>query len=312
MKKIRLKKKFYFRNMILLFVCIISFIISYNIKLYSSNEEFIMNLLNDSNYYKKYEDKNIIKKINNYLYNVNLNEPVTLLENMFNYESTSEYYPEVLETITKHINDPTNDVIDNPIVYIYNSHQLENYDSSNYEPYNITPNVMMASYLLKEKLNNYNIPTIVEEGNINEFIKINNWDYNYSYIASRYFIKEAKRKYPSIKYFIDIHRDSVTKEYSTAIINDMSYAKVLFVVGLDHDNYKGNLDFANNVNNRLINGISKGIIKKSGPNVNGIYNQDISSNALLIEVGGYQNKIDEVYNTIDVLANTLKEVINEN
>ena len=68
MKKIRLKKKFYFRNMILLFVCIISFIISYNIKLYSSNEEFIMNLLNDSNYYKKYEDKNIIKKINNYLY----------------------------------------------------------------------------------------------------------------------------------------------------------------------------------------------------------------------------------------------------
>lgn len=312
MKKIRLKKKFYFRNMILLFVCIISFIISYNIKLYSSNEEFIMNLLNDSNYYKKYEDKNIIKKINNYLYNVNLNEPVTLLENMFNYESTSEYYPEVLETITKHINDPTNDVIDNPIVYIYNSHQLENYDSSNYEPYNITPNVMMASYLLKEKLNNYNIPTIVEEGNINEFIKINNWDYNYSYIASRYFIEEAKRKYPSIKYFIDIHRDSVTKEYSTAIINDMSYAKVLFVVGLDHDNYKGNLDFANNVNNRLINGISKGIIKKSGPNVNGIYNQDISSNALLIEVGGYQNKIDEVYNTIDVLANTLKEVINEN
>ena len=298
--------------MILLFVCIISFIISYNIKLYSSNEEFIMNLLNDSNYYKKYEDKNIIKKINNYLYNVNLNEPVTLLENMFNYESTSEYYPEVLETITKHINDPTNDVIDNPIVYIYNSHQLENYDSSNYEPYNITPNVMMASYLLKEKLNNYNIPTIVEEGNINEFIKINNWDYNYSYIASRYFIEEAKRKYPSIKYFIDIHRDSVTKEYSTAIINDISYAKVLFVVGLDHDNYKGNLDFANNVNNRLINGISKGIIKKSGPNVNGIYNQDISSNALLIEVGGYQNKIDEVYNTIDVLANTLKEVINEN
>ena len=231
---------------------------------------------------------------------------------MFNYESTSEYYPEVLETITKHINDPTNDVIDNPIVYIYNSHQLENYDSSNYEPYNITPNVMMASYLLKEKLNNYNIPTIVEEGNINEFIKINNWDYNYSYIASRYFIEEAKRKYPSIKYFIDIHRDSVTKEYSTAIINDMSYAKVLFVVGLDHDNYKGNLDFANNVNSRLINGISKGIIKKSGPNVNGIYNQDISSNALLIEVGGYQNKIDEVYNTIDVLANTLKEVINEN
>ena len=312
MKKIRLKKKFYFRNMILLFVCIISFIISYNIKLYSSNEEFIMNLLNDSNYYKKYEDKNIIKKINNYLYNVNLNEPVTLLENMFNYESTSEDYPEVLESITKHINDPTNDVIDNPIVYIYNSHQLENYDSSNYEPYNITPNVMMASYLLKEKLNNYNIPTIVEEGNINEFIKINNWDYNYSYIASRYFIEEAKRKYPSIKYFIDIHRDSVTKEYSTAIINDMSYAKVLFVVGLDHDNYKGNLDFANNVNNRLINGISKGIIKKSGPNVNGIYNQDISSNALLIEVGGYQNKIDEVYNTIDVLANTLKEVINEN
>mgnify|MGYP003305959477 CR=1 FL=1 len=42
--------------------------------------------------------------------------------------------------------------IENPIIYIYNSHQLENYSSTNYEAYNITPNVMMASYILKEML----------------------------------------------------------------------------------------------------------------------------------------------------------------
>ena len=46
-------------------------------------------------------------------------------------------------------------------------------------------------------------------------------------------------------------------------------------------------------------------------NLNGIYNQDISNNAMLIEVGGYENTIDEVYNTMEILAIILKDIINE-
>ena len=210
--------------------------------------------------------------------------------------------------------DPNKVDIDNPIVYIYNSHQLENYDNSNYETYNITPNVMMASYILKEKLNNLGIPTIVEEGNITEFIRLNNWTYDYSYLASRYFIEAAREEYKSIKYFIDVHRDSVKKDYSTTIIDGKAYAKVLFVVGLEHKDYNYNLDLANYINNKIkakYPTLTRGVLTKQGKNVNGIYNQDISHNSILIELGAAENKIEEVLNTIEVISKILKETIDE-
>ena len=56
------------------------------------------------------------------------------------------------------------------IIYIYNSHQLENYNNYNLEIYGITPNVLMASYLLKEKLNERGLSTIVEDTNLTEFL----------------------------------------------------------------------------------------------------------------------------------------------
>ena len=50
-------------------------------------------------------------------------------------------------------------------------------------------------------------------------------------------------------------------------------------------------------------------MKKGGSGVNGIYNQDFSPNTLLIELGGQYNSINEVNNTVLVLAEVLKEVI---
>lgn len=316
-KKTRLKS----RNMLLLSVCLICFSMVfsfvYNIRLYSSNEEFIGSLLADSNHYKKYS-KNIISTITSVIYSSTVDKPLTLLSSTFNFDgdiSYDEVYnADELETISKHISDPSPTEASNPLVYIYNSHQLENYSGSNYEIYNITPNVMMASYIMREKLKDQGIEAIVEENDITEFIRINSWDYNYSYLASRYYIEDAIEKYSSLKYFIDIHRDSVTKADSTATINNVNYAKVLFVVGLEHSNYQSNLDLTNYINTKIQNkypNLTKGVITKKGSNVNGIYNQDVSPNAILIEIGGYQNTIDEVYNTVILLSEILKETINE-
>ncbi len=323
MAKLRLKRKkrIKFKNLLLLFICITCFSISfsfvYNINLYSSNEEFIGSLLADSNHYKKYS-QNIISKITNIIYSSTVDKPITLLTSTLNFNGDisydEEYNADELETISKHISDPNPTDAKDPIVYIFNSHQLENYSGSNYEAYNITPNVMMASYIMREKLKDRGIEAVVEENDITEFIRINSWDYNYSYLASRYYINAAVEEYPSIKYFIDIHRDSITKTNSTITINNVSYAKVLFVVGLEHEAYQNNLDLANYINTKIANkypNLTRGVITKKGANVNGIYNQDISPNAILIEIGGYENTIDEVYNTVVVLADILKETINE-
>ena len=294
---------------VLFFVLLSSYYLIMKVKLYSTNEEFIISMLKDSNYYKKYEYKGMLGEVVDKLYKIDLTEPTTLLRSVFLYDNQfdEEYNPDELEE-TMHISDPNPLEIEEPLVYIYNSHQLENYDNSAYEAYNITPNVMMASYILKEKLNNLGVPTIVEEGDITEFIRLNNWNYDSSYLASRYFINAAKEEYPSLKYFIDIHRDSVSKNISTISIDGKSYARILFVVGLEHKDYKKNLKTMENINklcNKYYPGLSRGIYKKEGAGVNGIYNQDISPNSILIEVGGASNTIDEVLNTTEAISNIL-------
>ena len=191
---------------------------------------------------------------------------------------------------------------------------MENYSSVNYEEYNVTPNVMVAAYLLREKLNKLGVNTIVEESDITEFIRINNWNYNYSYMASRYYIEDAIEKNPSLNFFIDLHRDALSKEKSTTIIDGKSCAKVLFVVGLEHENYQKNLDLANNLNKKIYEkypNLTRGVITKAGQNVDGIYNQDLHPNMILLELGGNENTIDEVSNTIEIISVILKEYLSE-
>ncbi|MBR7042034.1 MAG: stage II sporulation protein P, partial [Bacilli bacterium] len=220
-----------------------------------------------------------------------------------------------LKSISAYISDPHKVDVDKPLIYIYNSHQLENYNNDNLSIYGITPNVLMVSYLLREKLNGRGISTLVEDTNITEFLELNNWDYSASYKASRIFILDKINTYPSIKYLIDIHRDSVSKNLTTVSINNKEYAKILFVIGLEHKDYEKNLLLANQINdlfNQYYPGLSRGIYKKEGPNVNGIYNQDISPNAMLIEVGGVDNNINEVMNTINAISEILTLLVGDN
>jgi len=282
-------------------------------------------LLRDSNYHMLYEkrSKNVVYRIANILTNLNIKEPISILENSFGYENiegSDSYlvYNENYETdssiqaVIDYMSKDEN--ITEPLVYIYNSHQTEGYSKEYLENEKITPNVLMAGYLLKEKLDKLGVPTIIEESNISEFLRINNWNYNASYKASRFYLLDTMEKHPSIKLFIDLHRDSLSKNSSTVTINNKKYAKVLFVVGKEHNNYLKNLNLANKLNNMIklkYPTLTRGIIQKEGSGVNGIYNQDLSSNIILLELGGNENTITEVLNTIEIISTIIKEYINE-
>ena len=326
-KKRRRKRKllrYLFYLFIIYFMYQVTIGVLGNFKLASSNEEFLKALLADSNHLMLYQknSKNIVNQITRLLANINITEPISILESGFHYESeekTYEYddnYQDVdeLSNMTSHIKDPNPIVQENPRVYIYNSHQLENYSNENLEAHNITPNVMMASYILKEKLNNLGIPTIAEEADITEFMRLNNWVHKDSYKASRYYIEDAMKTYDSLDFFIDLHRDAIKKSAGTATINGKSYAKILFVVGTDHTNYKENLDLAKELNS-LVNekypGLSRGVMTHGGKGYNGIYNQDLSPNMILLECGGYENTIDEVLNTMEAFADILNQYLGE-
>lgn len=293
------------------------------LQLASSNQEFIQKLLQDSNHHILYEksNKNLFDRFLLFVSNVDLENPTNMLEHTFGYEhkgDVSFVYHEDSEEVdldlNNYIQDPNPIDVNNPRVYIYNTHQLEAYSSNNFEAYNITPNVMMASYLLKEKLNKLGISTMVETSSITDFLAINGWDYASSYKASRFYMLDAINKYNSLDLLIDLHRDAISKNLSTVEISGKKYAKVLFVVGLDYDNYEPNLNLANKLNEMIKSkypGLSRGVMKKKGAGVNGIYNQDLANNVILIECGGMENSIEEVMNTIEVLSIVIHEYLGD-
>ena len=201
-----------------------------------------------------------------------------------------------------------------PLIYIYNSHQTEEYTPSSFVEYSVMPTVQMNNYILEEKLEEANYNTIVEEKSIKQVLNEHGWNYAGSYNASRIFLEEAKDNYPTLKYFIDVHRDSLPKERTTVTIDNKNFASILFLIGLENPNYSENLAFTEKINEKINEKyptLSKGIYKKQGEGVNGVYNQDFSPFTILVEMGGPENTIDEILNTSLAFSECLIEVIDE-
>ena len=313
MKKFKSKKrkKHYLKRIIVFFllvyfVCYITFHFLFSIKL-TNNQGFISILLNTNNHYLAHNSfYKTIKEVFSF-------KPVSLLKSTINRDIEVSSDSELPDVLTEYMVDPNPTEVTDPRIYIYNTHQLEGYLESNSE-YSIIPNVQMASYLLKDRLNSYGLPTIVETGNINDLLNANGWSYSYSYLASRYYLEDTLKKYPNLDLIIDLHRDSINHNASTITYNDKKYAKVLFVIGEDYSNYEKNLNVANKINDyleKLVPTISRGIILKGGSGVNGIYNQDLKDNIILIECGGNENNTTEIMNTVDTLALAIKKYLEE-
>lgn len=252
-----------------------------------TNKELIALIINNH----KQSKNNLLKK---YI------TPKSIVEKYFNIEK--------LETIEvdKEVNEP--------LVYIYNTHETESYKDEYLEVYNIKPTVKNMSYILKDYLEELKIPTIIETSSITKVLKENNWSYKYSYKASRNIIEPIIKTTNSLKLIIDLHRDSSNLNKTLLEINNKKYAKILFVVGAEHENYEDNYLLAEKLKNLLekeIPGITRGITKKSGEGVNGIYNQDLSPVSVLIELGGQYNEIEELNNTIEILATAISKYIEE-
>ena len=264
---------------------------------------FYILLINKSNFKNKLFSSMIF---NNDIYEVSLSNIVySSLNKSVMFDETIE---EDIEVIEEHYIDIP--VKKEPIVYIYNSHQTEGY---NYEllDHTVKPTVLFASFILKDYLNDLEIDSIVETSSIKDYLSKNSMEYKYSYQASRYYLDEMNKKYNSIIYYIDIHRDSSTYNKTIFESDGIKYARVLFVVGTRHDNYEKNLEFVKDLNNRLdssYKGISRGIyIRKDA-----VFNQDVSEHSILLELGGVDNTLEEINNTLKIISNILKEYIEDN
>jgi len=123
-----------------------------------------------------------------------------------------------------------------------------------------------------------------------------------------YVAKELKQN--SYDLILDIHRDSFGADVTTVTNNNVKYAKIAFVIGAENPNYEANLAKANALSdslNKIIPDISRGAIIKKGEGVDGVYNQDLAKELLVVEVGGIDNTEDEVYRTISILAQAISK-----
>ncbi len=283
-KSKRIKKYF------ILIITILSIYLTYNYlerkNIEITDKDIVDLVINNS-----FKEENIVKRI----INQNTVNPIKLLNK--SYESVVE-----------------NESHNEPIIYIYNSHPTEEYQSTTLGEYSINPTVIMNNYILEDIFNKRGYQTYVEENSVKDILDKNNWNYASSYRASRELLESAKINNPSLKYFIDIHRDSLSKEKTSISIDGKDYAKIIFLLGLENPNYKENNEFIEKINNKVNNyypGLSKGIYKKEGPGVNGVYNEDFSNRLILVEIGGHENTTSEVLNTAIAFSKCYLEVLDE-
>lgn len=202
------------------------------------------------------------------------------------------------------------------VVFLYNSHNRESFlphlpeesepSAAHHEKVNITK----VSERLASTLESYGIGSHVDDTDIMNILGEKGWTYSKSYEASRPVVQEAISQNNNLQYIFDLHRDALPRDKTTKEINGDSYAKILFVIGADNKNYEKNLQLATTFHsliNEKYSGLSKGVITKEGSHGNGVYNQDLLDNALLLEIGGYDNTLDEMYRSADVIAEVFSE-----
>lgn len=197
------------------------------------------------------------------------------------------------------------------VVQIYQSHNRESFlpylkgvtnpDLAYHSKINITKLGERMSRSLLEK----GIGSAVDKTDIAGRV-----EFSKSYQETRGLVTAAMASNKDIEYLIDIHRDSQRRKKTTISINGKSYARIIFVVGGKNANYEKNAAMAIKLHNALQKkypGLSKGVLKKVGARENGIYNQDLSPNSMLIEVGGVDNTFEEMYLTVDAFADVFSE-----
>jgi stage II sporulation protein P len=207
---------------------------------------------------------------------------------------------------------------DKRTVFIYHSHSRESFlpylkgvtnpDHASHAEVNVTK----LGEKLQEELVQRGIGTDVDTTDTALGLKQKNWTYGKSYDITRPIVQEAMASNQDINYLIDIHRDSGRKNSTTIEINGESFAKLYFVIGKKNPNYEKNQALANQIHQKLQDkypGLSKGLFDPPAVATrNGLYNQDLSPNSILIEVGGVDNTFEEMNRTLEVFADVFSEI----
>lgn len=212
--------------------------------------------------------------------------------------------------------EPIHSTFGRNVIYIYHSHSRESFlpyikDTNKPEDaYHSKANITLVGEMLGKALERRGMGTNVNSTDIVEELSLRGLDFSSSYMVSGEWVKSARAENKDLEIFLDIHRDSLRENFTTKELNGVNFASLLFVVGTGHENYAQNLQFTEGLNGILSKqypGLSKGIITKDSSQGNGVYNQDISPNAVIVEIGGVDNSFEEINRTTEALADVISD-----
>lgn len=206
-----------------------------------------------------------------------------------------------------------------PQILIYHTHSQEAFVDS-IEGDSSTTVVGVGAYLAEilSKTYGYNIIH-----NTSTYDMINGkLDRNYAYTLAEPDIKRILQENPSIQVVIDLHRDGLNKNtHLVTELNGKPTAQFMFFNGLSR-NKNGNIEYLYNpyINDNLAfsfqmqlqaakyyPGVTRKIYLKSLR-----FNLHLMPRALLVEVGGQTNTLEEAKNAMEPLADILDKVLKGN
>lgn len=209
---------------------------------------------------------------------------------------------------------------DEPLALIIHTHGTESYmqtddryytDPSFARSADTRANVVAVGRALSETLNASGVKTIHCE------TMFDLESYSASYDASEREVVEYLKKYPSIRYVFDVHRDYAEIPGGGMMkcateINGEKCAQAMFVVGTDsqgadHPDWRDNLKVAAAFQKRLLETCPSLMrpINLRGPS----FNAEHAPGSVLIEIGMAGNTLDEAKRTASLLGQVLAKVI---
>ena len=201
-----------------------------------------------------------------------------------------------------------------PEVLIIHTHGTEGYSDSaksNYRTTDTGRNVVAAGRVLAEQLEKNGVSVIHCEEMFDENSYIRAYSLSYSAVS------EYLKKYPSIKYVIDLHRDAVsgTDGGYARLIHEkdgVSYAQLMLVVGTDeagarHPEWIKNLRVAAEIQNGM-NFYHEGIMRPINLR-RASFNQQLCRGYFILEAGNCGNTLGEATDALCVFAQSFAKTM---
>lgn len=244
-------------------------------------------------YHQKTIDQSISLKeqLNVLAYNSNLTIPKEDLK----VETTADD-PVVIPSIPEKKDTPSQQ---QKRIYIYNTHQSEGYDGGQ--------TVLDAGAILAQKLEEKGFKVILETNDFIAYRDSQGMNYNQSYKVSYKYLNDALVNYGGFDLCIDLHRDSVPREATIIDFDGKTYAKAMMVVGGLGRNAKSASETSTTLTdiiNSKKNGMMKAVMTREA-----YYNQEVHENVVLMEVGADTNTFDEIKNSLDVIAEGISDLL---